>query len=89
MRWQTWLGIGLLAAGLLGHLLAAQALGGYYIAYRDHIAGFVLLTAIAAAITAAIGSRFWRGRHEITVLIVGIVQTIFGIFVYVNRFNIH
>jgi hypothetical protein len=87
-RIRMWLGVLLLAAGLSGHLLAARAIGGYYIAYRDHIFGFFLLTTVAGAIIAALGWRFWRGRHDITVLILGAVQAILGFVIYLNRFNI-
>ena len=84
-----WLGVILLAAGLCGHLLAARAIGGYYIAYKDHIEGFLLLTVVAGVIIAALGWRFWKGRHDITLLILGVVQTLIGIVIYINRFNIH
>ena len=84
-----WLGILLLAIGLLLHLLSARAIGGSYIAYRDHIFGFVVLTLVAGAILAAIGWRFWKGRHDITLLILGAVQVIAGIFVYLGRYNVH
>jgi hypothetical protein len=87
-RW-TWLGVLLLAVGLLGHLLAARAIGGYYIAYRDHIAGFLFLTVVSGAILAGLGWRFWRGRHDITLLILGALQTLFGAVVYIERFRIH
>ncbi|HYU52018.1 MAG TPA: hypothetical protein VEK37_03705 [Gemmatimonadaceae bacterium] len=83
-----WLGVILLVIGLSGHLLAARAIGGYYIAYRDHIAGFLLLTVVSGAIVAALGCRFWKGRHDITLLIVGALQTILGIVIYINRFHI-
>ena len=83
-----WLGVILLAVGLTGHLLAARAIGGYYIAYKDHIEGFLLLTLVAGLIIAALGWRFWKGRHDITLLIVGAVQTILGIVIYINRFHI-
>jgi hypothetical protein len=85
---RMWLSVVLLAAGLSGHLLAAQAIGGYYVAYRDHIFGFVLLTVVAGAILVALGRRFWRGRHDVTVLILGTVQAILGLVVYVNRFKV-
>ena len=84
-----WLGVLLLAIGLLLHLLSARAIGGSYIAYRDHIFGFVILTLVAGAILAAIGWRFWKGRHDITLLILGAVQVIAGIFVYMGRYNVH
>jgi len=83
------LGIVLLGAGLVGHLLAARAIGGSYVAYRDHILGFVLLTLVSGAITALLGWRFWRGRHDITVLAVGIVQALIGLVIYIERFSVH
>jgi hypothetical protein len=46
-----WLGVALLVAGLSGHLFAAVAIGGHYIAYRDHIFGFVFLTLLAGLIS--------------------------------------
>jgi hypothetical protein len=88
-RRRTWLGVLLLAVGLLGHLLAARAIGGYYIAYRDHIVGFLFLTVVSGAILAGLGWRFWRGRYDITLLILGALQTLFGAIVYIERFRIH
>lgn len=87
-RW-IWLGAILLAVGLSGHLLAARAIGGYYVAYRDHIFGFLFLTLVSGVIIAALGWRFWKGRHDITLLILGAVQAIFGAVIYLERFNIH
>jgi hypothetical protein len=83
-----WLGLLLLAAGLSGHLLAARAIGGYFIAYRDHIAGFLMFGVVIGLIVAGLGWRFWKGRPDITLLIVGVLQTIFGIVIYINRFHI-
>ena len=79
----------MLAVGLGGHLLAAQAIGGYYVAYRDHIFGFVLIAVVTGAIIAGLGWRFWKGRHDITLLAIGAVQAIFGFLIYLERFNIH
>lgn len=84
-----WLGVVLLVAGFLGHFFAARAIGGTYIAYRDHIFGFVALTLVSAGIVALLGLRFWKGRHDITLLIVGVIQTLIGIQVYINRFSVH
>ncbi|MFL5484747.1 MAG: hypothetical protein ACJ793_03865 [Gemmatimonadaceae bacterium] len=84
----TWLGLVLLAAGLSGHLLAARAIGGYYIAYRDHIFGFVLLTVVTGIVTALLGWRFWKGRYDVTLLIVGLLQAILGGVIYLNRFHL-
>ncbi|HEY2067331.1 MAG TPA: hypothetical protein VGG84_15355 [Gemmatimonadaceae bacterium] len=87
-RW-AWLGAILLAVGLLGHLLAAQAIGGTYVAYRDHIVGFVGLTFVSGLIIAGLGWRFWKGRHDITLLILGAVQALLGLLVYIERFSVH
>jgi len=79
----------LLGVGLLGHLLAARAIGGTYVAYRDHIGGFVGLTLVSGAIIAGLGSRLWKGRYDITLLILGALQTVVGVIVYIQRFNVH
>lgn len=83
-----WLGVVLLVVGLLGHLLAAQAIGGSYVAYSHHIFGFFLILLVTGALIAGLGWRFWRGRHDITLLVVGAVQAFFGLAVYVERFNV-
>src|SRR5437899_7465032 len=85
-RLRIWLGVFLLIAGLCGHLFAARAIGGYYIAYRDHIGGFVLSTLVFGAIILPLGLRFWRGRPDITVLILGATQAIIGFLIYLYRF---
>jgi hypothetical protein len=81
-RLRLWLGIMLLALGLSGHLLTAAAAGGGYIQYRDHIFGFVFLSAITWAIMALLGRRYWANRHDITLLILGVVQAILGLLIY-------
>jgi hypothetical protein len=88
-RARIWLGLALLMAGFMGHVLAAQAIGGSQVAYRDHLAGFFGLTLISAAIIAGLGWKFWKGRHDITVLAIGVVQAAFGLFVYIERFSVH
>ena len=87
-RW-TLLGVLLLVVGFFGHYFAARAIGGTYIAYRDHIFGFVFLTLVSAVIVGGLGWRFWKGRRDITLLIVGILQAIIGIWVYTQRFTVH
>ena len=82
-------GLACLTAGLLGHVLAAQAIGGSYLAYRDHLLGFVGLTVVSGAVLVLIGWRFWRGRPERTVLVLGVVQLFFGVVAYVMRFSVH
>lgn len=85
----TLIGGVLLLTGLLGHILAAQAIGGTRLAYRDHILGFVGLTIVSGGIIAAMGWRFWKGRRDITLLILGTVQAILGLVIYMNRFSVH
>jgi hypothetical protein len=88
-RRRIWLGVALLVAGLFGHLFAAQAIGGSFVAYRDHIFGFFFLSIVSGAIIAGLGWRFWKGRHDITLLTLGAVQALFGLVIYIERFNIH
>lgn len=83
------LGLILLVVGFLGHFFAARAIGGTYLAYRDHMLGFVGLTLVSAVIVWLLGMRFWKGRHDITLLIVGVIQAIVGILVYNSRFSVH
>ena len=85
---RIWIGVLLLVAGLLGHLFAARAIGGSYVAYRDHIFGFVLLSLVSGAVIASLGWRFWRGRHDISLLILGALQALLGFVIYLERFHI-
>ena len=85
----TWLGVILLGLGLLGHLLAARAIGGSYVAYRDHILGFFLLCVVSGVVIGGLGWRFWKGRPDITLLTVGALQALLGLIVYIERFRVH
>ena len=78
----------LLILGLLGHLIAARAIGGSYVAYRDHIGGFLLGLVVFGGVAAALGSRFWKRRPDITLLIIGVAQALFGFAVYLGRFHV-
>jgi cell division protein FtsW (lipid II flippase) len=82
------LAVVLLILGLLGHLSAAHAIGGSYVAYRDHIFGFVIGLVVFGGVAAALGWRFWKRRPDITLLIVGVAQALFGFAVYLARFHI-
>jgi hypothetical protein len=88
-RGRIWLGLVLVVAGLLGHLLAARAIGGTYRAYRDHIFGFCLILVVTGAIVALLGHFFWRGRRDVTILVIGVLQALFGVWVYIERFGVH
>jgi hypothetical protein len=85
----TSLGVLLLVVGFLGHYFAARAIGGSYIAFRDHIAGFFLILVVTGLIIAGLGWKFWKGRNDITLFIIGVVQALFGIVVYLQRFSVH
>jgi hypothetical protein len=88
-RTLIWIGALLTVVGFLGHFFAARAIGGYAIAYRDHIFGFFVILLVTGAIIAVLGRFFWRGRRDLTMLIIGAVQALFGIVIYLNRFNIN
>jgi hypothetical protein len=85
-------GVALLLAGLSGHLLAAAAIANKYttgyIAYRDHIGGFCLATLATLIIVGLLGRKFWHGRFDRTLLIVGALQFALGVYVYIQRFAI-
>jgi hypothetical protein len=83
----TWLGVLLIVVGFLGHFFAARAIGSY-IYYRDHIAGFFLILVVTGSIIAGLGWRFWKGRNDITLFVIGAVQAIFGIVIYMMRYHI-
>ena len=86
---RIWLGVVFIVVGFLGHFFAARAIaGGNPRAYPDHIGGFFLILLVTGAIIAGLGLRFWKGRRDITVLIIGVVQALFGIVIYIRRFDL-
>ena len=87
---RTWIALGtvLLVAGLCGHFFAARGIGGSYIAYRDHIAGFVILTVASLIVVGPLGWRFWKGRRDITLLTIGVIQAVLGLVIYIERFHV-
>ena len=88
-RARMWLGFALLFAGLMGHVFTARFIGGTRYAYVHHIAGFVGLTVVSGLILAGLGWRFWKGRPDITILALGVVQAALGLLVWVLRFSDH
>ena len=74
-------GIVLLLLGLFGHLYAAHAIGGSTVAYSHHLFGFFAILAVTGGIIWVLGRRLWRSRPDITVLLVGVVQALFGLLV--------
>jgi len=83
----AWLGALLIVVGFLGHFFAARAIGTY-IYYRDHIFGFFLILLVTGSIIAGLGWRFWKGRKDITLFVIGVVQALIGIAIYTMRFHI-
>jgi hypothetical protein len=83
----AWLGVLLIVVGFFGHFFAARAIGTY-IYYRDHIFGFFLILLVTGSIIAGLGWRFWKGRKDITLFVIGVVQALFGIAIYMMRFHI-
>lgn len=84
MRYAKPLAVLFFALGLAGHLAAANVEGGHSIHYRHHITGFVILSLGCWLIVGLLGRRFWKGRGDITLLSVGILQTIFGWLIYLT-----
>ena len=85
---ELWLGVVLVVAGLLGHVLAARAIGGSPVAFRDHLFGFLLILLVTGGLIAMLGRRFWPRRTDRTWLLIGVVQALFGLYVYIERFHI-
>src|SRR5438094_10588326 len=81
-RRRFWIGVLLLVGGLLGHLFAARAIGGSYVAYRDPIFGFVLLSLVSGALIAGMGWRFCRREHDIKLLFLTLIQAPLCVAVY-------
>ena len=87
-RGRMLVGVILIVLGFFGHFFAARAIGGSYVAFRDHIVGFFGILLVTGALIAGLGWRFWRGRHGVTLLIIGAVQALFGLVIYIERFHI-
>jgi hypothetical protein len=83
------IGLVLLLFGLACHAVAAQAIGGTWLAWRDHMLGFLLLVVVCGALLLVLGRYFWRGRQDLTVLWLGVSQMAFGIFTYITRYSVH
>lgn len=77
----------LLVLGLLGHLYAAHAIGGSRMAYTHHLVGFALILLVTGGIIAALGWRFARSRSAFTLLVIGAVQALFGLWVAAEPFR--
>ena len=85
----TALGVALIIFAFFCHFFAARAIGGTYVDFRDHIAGFFMILVVTGVIIAGLGWRFWKGRRDITLLIIGVVQAVFGIVIYLQRYHLH
>jgi hypothetical protein len=79
-----WLAVILLAIGLFGHVLAAQAMGGSRVAYTHHIIGFFIILLVTGVLIGAVGWRFWKDRSDIMLITIGAVQAVLGVLVYLK-----
>jgi hypothetical protein len=77
----------LLGLALLGHLYAAHAMGGSRVAYTHHVLGFLLILLVTGGILAGLGRLFWRSRSALTLLAIGVVQALFGLWVAAEPFR--
>ena len=84
-----WLGLLFLMVGLLGHALAARADGGTYADYRNHLLGLAGMCVASGLLVAAAGALFWKRRLDITILVVGALQAVLGVWMYLERFHVH
>ena len=84
LRWGGWLLLGL---GLLGHLYAANAMGGSRLAYTHHVLGFALVLLVTGGVIAGLGHWLWRSRPALTFLAIGFVQALVGLMVAVEPFR--
>jgi len=87
-RVPVWWGIGLLGVGLVFQLLAARATKGGFAEYRNHVVGFLLLTAVAVVAMVFIGRRYWRGRVDLWLFTLGALQAAVGAMTFVIRYHV-
>ena len=73
--------------GLLGHLYAAYAMGGSRVAYTHHVFGFVLILVVTGGIIAGLGHWLWRSRPALTVLVIGLVQALLGLWIALEPYR--
>lgn len=48
-----------------------------------------MLTLVSALVVWGLSRRFFKGENDMILLLVGIVQALLGIYVYINRFSVH
>jgi len=46
------------------------------------------LTLASLVVVGLLQWRFWKGRRDLTILIVGAVQAVFGLVIYIERFHV-
>ena len=76
---------GLLLLGLLGHVLAARAMGGSRVAYVHHVLGFFIIAALTGLPLLGLAWLFWRRRRGVTLLAFAAVQALLGLAVYADQ----
>src|SRR5687768_5617460 len=75
----------MLLGGLLGHVAAAQLMGGSGTAYFHHIGGFFLIAAITGLPIAGLTFLFWRRQRNRALLAFALIQLVLGILVMIGQ----
>jgi hypothetical protein len=44
---------------------------------------------VSALVIWGLSLRFFQHRYDMIVLLVGIVQALLGVYIYINRFSVH
>jgi hypothetical protein len=44
---------------------------------------------VSALVIWGLSLKFFKGRTDMIILLVGIVQALLGVYIYVNRFSVH
>jgi uncharacterized membrane protein len=78
----------LLLIGMLGHVLAAHAMGRSSIAYVHHVLGFFLIAILTGLPLLGLAWLFWRRRRGMTLLIFAAIQALLGLAVYANQLDV-
>jgi uncharacterized membrane protein len=83
---RAWPAALMLLVGFLGHLIAAHLNGGSQVAYLHHVVGFFLILVVTGVVILGVGRLLWRGRTDITLFVIAVVQALMGaVVVYLER----
>lgn len=60
---------------------------GGRVAYTHHVLGFGLILLVTGGVMAGLGYWFWRSRPAVTLLVMGLVQALLGLWVALEPFR--